>query len=86
MGLSTVAYRHGSDLALTSGSGSSSRDVFHENMDRSQSLDDIDSESDIFESLPPSPDADSDAEEIAWFNGKLVDNYLIIAIHLFFGS
>ena len=55
-------------------------------MDRSQSFGDDDSESDIFESLPPSPDADSDAEEIAWFNGNLVDNCLIILIHFFFGS
>lgn len=65
-----VAYRQISDLASTSGSRPSSRDVFHKNMDRSQSFDDDNSESDIFESLPPSPDADSDAEETAWFNGK----------------
>ena len=87
MGLSTVAYRHISDPASTSGSGSSSRDVFHENMDTSQSFDDDDSESDISESRPPSPDStDSEAEVLALLNGKLVDNCLIIAIDLFFGS
>lgn len=53
-------------------------------MDRAQSFDDEDTESDIFESLPPSPDA----EEFSWgFNGKLADNCLIInVIYFFFGS
>ena len=84
MGLSTVAYRHISDPASTSGSGPSSRDVFQENM---ESFDDDDSESDVIESHPPSPDStDSEAEVLALLNGKLVDNCLIIAIHLFFGS
>jgi hypothetical protein len=82
LGLSRLVYRRITDLASTSGSGS--RDVFDENMDTPESFeDDDDSESDRFESLPPSPNA----EGFSWFNGKLVDNCLIInAIDFLFGS
>lgn len=70
-----MAYRRITDLASTSGSGT--RDVSRENMDTPESFDDDDTESDIFESLPPSPDA----EEFSWeFNGTLVDSCLLINV------
>ena len=54
-------------------------------MNMFQSFDDDDSEPDIIESHPgpPSPHTDSEAEMLALLDGKLVDNCLVIAIHLF---